>query len=303
MSLALFIIFFLLWCFSLVIIVVGLIKPKLVLYWGNQEKKTRGRVLLYYGISSVVFFIVFISSFLTFGASLPEPTQEVATAQAEKKVEEAKAKNEAEEKVKKETEEKVKDKRDKEATKEVEDKVKTETKEEREVEESESLGLTVEEFVKSYNKAMGKFDKDAEEELGEEIPNVFVKQNKRDDGNGFLIDYYIGAESPNETGNFIETIEIRGVTNGDGKITYMSYFLYRYDETLFQLTMSTLPSALNSKLPYKKGYNALLDLVDGKKKSYENNNIKYTYIVEDIKVIRFHISHKDDSSVPSFIDF
>jgi hypothetical protein len=38
-------------------LLLGLISPKLVIYWGAKEKKKRGRVLLYYGIAFVVCLV------------------------------------------------------------------------------------------------------------------------------------------------------------------------------------------------------------------------------------------------------
>lgn len=138
MALALFIIFFLLWCLSIVLIIVGLIRPKFVLFWGSQEKNTRGKVFLYYGISSFVFFLVFMVSLVTFGASLPEPTPgEVAAAKAEQKaVAEVKAKKEAEEKAEKEAKEK--EKAESKIRKEAEEKAKKEAKEKAKIEEKEA---------------------------------------------------------------------------------------------------------------------------------------------------------------------
>ena len=42
---------------SLVALVVGLINPKIVIKWG--DKKTRGKVLLYYGLGAILFFVLF----------------------------------------------------------------------------------------------------------------------------------------------------------------------------------------------------------------------------------------------------
>lgn len=43
---------------SFIAIILGLIKPKLVIYWGDQTKKTRGKVFLYYGISFLLSIII-----------------------------------------------------------------------------------------------------------------------------------------------------------------------------------------------------------------------------------------------------
>ena len=50
-------IFLILFFLSFFLLVIGLIKPIMVILWG--EKRTRGRVLIYYGIATVVFFILF----------------------------------------------------------------------------------------------------------------------------------------------------------------------------------------------------------------------------------------------------
>ena len=50
-------IFLILFFLSFFLLVIGLIKPIVVILWG--EKRTRGRVLIYYGISAIVFFVLF----------------------------------------------------------------------------------------------------------------------------------------------------------------------------------------------------------------------------------------------------
>ncbi|MCM3744087.1 hypothetical protein M3193_08015 [Sporosarcina luteola] len=137
MALALFFIFFLLWCASLVMIILGLIKPQYVIYWGGLEKKTRLRVFFYYGTFSFVFFIVFIVSLATFGSSLPDPTpEEVAAAQAvQDKIE---AKKEAEEKEKAEAKDQM------ESDKKTEKEAKAETKAKKEAEENTEIDAKAE---------------------------------------------------------------------------------------------------------------------------------------------------------------
>lgn len=49
--------FVLLFLISLVALLIGLINPKIVVKWGN--KRTRAKVFLYYGLSMVIFFILF----------------------------------------------------------------------------------------------------------------------------------------------------------------------------------------------------------------------------------------------------
>lgn len=50
-------VFLILFFLSLFLLIIGLIKPDMVILWG--EKRTRGRALIYYGISVVVFFVLF----------------------------------------------------------------------------------------------------------------------------------------------------------------------------------------------------------------------------------------------------
>lgn len=90
--------FLLLFLVSIVALIVGLIKPELVIRWGNQEKKNRKSVLKVYGLAIIAFFILF---------SITTPSsnnEEVAEVEKEKEVEE-----EVEEKEVKEKEVKEKD--------------------------------------------------------------------------------------------------------------------------------------------------------------------------------------------------
>ena len=52
--------FLLLFIISLLALFVGIIKPKLVIKWGSQDKRNRKNVLKYYGISLVASFILFV---------------------------------------------------------------------------------------------------------------------------------------------------------------------------------------------------------------------------------------------------
>jgi len=71
-------VFFLLYFFSIVALILGLIKPGIVVRWGN--KQSRGRVLLIYGLSAFVFLVMF-------GITAP-PIEELKDSSAEiKKVE------------------------------------------------------------------------------------------------------------------------------------------------------------------------------------------------------------------------
>lgn len=51
--------FLLLSLVSIIALVIGLIKPELVVRWGNQEKKNRKSVLKVYGLAIIAFFILF----------------------------------------------------------------------------------------------------------------------------------------------------------------------------------------------------------------------------------------------------
>lgn len=51
--------FLLLSLVSIIVLVIGLIKPELVVRWGNQEKKNRKSVLKVYGLAIIAFFILF----------------------------------------------------------------------------------------------------------------------------------------------------------------------------------------------------------------------------------------------------
>lgn len=51
--------FLLLCLLSFVALIVGLIKPVLVIRWGSVEKRTRKSVLKYYGLSVILFFLLF----------------------------------------------------------------------------------------------------------------------------------------------------------------------------------------------------------------------------------------------------
>lgn len=51
--------FLLLSLVSIIALVIGLIKPELVVRWGNQEKKNRKSVLKVYGLAIIGFFILF----------------------------------------------------------------------------------------------------------------------------------------------------------------------------------------------------------------------------------------------------
>ena len=54
--------FFLLSVACLIVLVIGLIKPGLVIKWGLEENKTKKTVMKYYGIGFVLFFILFMAN-------------------------------------------------------------------------------------------------------------------------------------------------------------------------------------------------------------------------------------------------
>jgi flagellar biosynthesis GTPase FlhF len=58
---------------SMVALVIGVVKPNLVIKWGSQEKRNRKSVLKYYGLSLIVSFILF---------GMTSPDEEVATTTA-----------------------------------------------------------------------------------------------------------------------------------------------------------------------------------------------------------------------------
>lgn len=56
------ILFFLLFLFSFIALIVGMIKPTAVIRWGKLEKRNRKKVLKFYGIGLILFFALFGSS-------------------------------------------------------------------------------------------------------------------------------------------------------------------------------------------------------------------------------------------------
>lgn len=113
-------------------LIAGLIKPALVLRWLPEEKKTRKNTLLYFGVATISFFILF-------GITTPSATEEakssagtdnvVSTEAATDKAAEEQTKKEAEEKAKKEAEEKAQKEAEEQAKKEAEEKAKKEAEE------------------------------------------------------------------------------------------------------------------------------------------------------------------------------
>ncbi len=69
---------------AILALIVGLISPKLVVRWGAEEKRTRGRVALTYGIAIVVLFFAFgIASDHEKGATSPSQTVAAANPPSE----------------------------------------------------------------------------------------------------------------------------------------------------------------------------------------------------------------------------
>lgn len=90
--------FLLLFLALLIATIIGIIKPKAVIKWGAIEKRTRLRVLLYYGLAIFVCLILV-------GVTAPEQSPEVKAAMAQER--EAKEIAKAEERTKKEAEKKA----------------------------------------------------------------------------------------------------------------------------------------------------------------------------------------------------
>lgn len=55
-----YILMFLLSILSFIALILGLINPKIVIKWGITAKKTRGKVLRFYGLLMILFFIAFV---------------------------------------------------------------------------------------------------------------------------------------------------------------------------------------------------------------------------------------------------
>lgn len=55
-------IFFLLFIISILVLIAGLVKPNLVIKWGDEKKRNRKSVLMVYGIAIIFFFALFVMS-------------------------------------------------------------------------------------------------------------------------------------------------------------------------------------------------------------------------------------------------
>lgn len=75
--------FLLLFFLSLLLLIVGLVNPRLVIKWGEVENRSRKKVFAFYGIGLIAFFILF-------GVTSESSTEEVADSDSEEntKVEE-----------------------------------------------------------------------------------------------------------------------------------------------------------------------------------------------------------------------
>jgi len=140
--------FLILFFISFLALLIGLIKPNIVLKWLPEAKRNRKSVAMYFGIAAVVFFILF-------GATA-SPTNDSADADNNDQIEqEEKAK---EEELKKEQEEKIKEE---ELKKEQEEKAK---EEELRIAEEEELKKEQEEKAKEEARKKEQEEKAKKEE-------------------------------------------------------------------------------------------------------------------------------------------
>lgn len=172
--------FLLLSLLSVVALVVGIIKPSIVIRWGDEDTKNRKSVLKYYGIGIIVFFILF-------GITIPE----------EDDVEKAEIENEEELEEKEESEN------------EEEPKEKKEEKEEKEIDSQELLEETnfkvnirtaLNYFVEEYEKqrirkldikTTAVYSEDTvKDQAGNEFPYSFMASGRYEEkGTGALRDF------------------------------------------------------------------------------------------------------------------
>lgn len=117
--------FFMLLCLALLSLLVGLIKPKWVIRWGEDDNKTRKNVLKYYGLASILFFVLSV-------ATTPESEKTEDKNQLVEEVDKTEVKNESNDNIE-DTEKKDTDKKEQE-----EDKKIVEEKAEKEKEEEKS---------------------------------------------------------------------------------------------------------------------------------------------------------------------
>src|SRR5690625_2873392 len=158
--------FLILFFISFLALLIGLIKPNIVLKWLPEAKRNRKSVAMYFGIAAVVFFILF-------GATA-SPTNDSADADNNDQIEqEEKAK---EEELKKEQEEKIKEE---ELKKEQEEKAKEEElrKEQEEKAKEEELKKEQEEKAKEEARKKEQEEKDKKEEQENEASSLSKPSN------------------------------------------------------------------------------------------------------------------------------
>lgn len=68
----------------LICLVIGIIKPRIVVRWGSQEKRNRKNVLKYYGIGLIISFILFVAFIPKNSNTQTVATQDTANEQDDK---------------------------------------------------------------------------------------------------------------------------------------------------------------------------------------------------------------------------
>src|SRR5690625_1094678 len=156
--------FLILFFISFLALLIGLIKPNIVLKWLPEAKRSKKSVAMYFGIAAVVFFILF-------GATA-SPTNDSVDADNNDQIEQAK-----EEELKKEQEEKIKEE---ELKKEQEEKAKEEElkKEQEELAKEEELKKEQEEKAKEEARKKEQEEKDKKEEQENEETKTQQKAEK-----------------------------------------------------------------------------------------------------------------------------
>jgi uncharacterized membrane protein YcgQ (UPF0703/DUF1980 family) len=80
------ILFFLLFLVCIIALLIGIIKPQIVIRWGDIQKRNRKNVLKYYGIGLVVFFILFMVTISDTDNQENNTTKEADTVKKEKEL-------------------------------------------------------------------------------------------------------------------------------------------------------------------------------------------------------------------------
>src|SRR5690625_1533573 len=188
--------FLILFFISFLALLIGLIKPNIVLKWLPEAKRSRKSVAMYFGIAAVVFFILF-------GATA-SPANDSADADNNDQIEqEEKAK---EEELKKEQEEKIKEE---ELKKEQEEKAKEEElrKEQEEKAKEEELKKEQEEKAKEEARKKEQEEKDKKEEQENEETKSQQQAVK-------MAQNYISYTAFSKNG-LIDQLEFEGFDNED----------------------------------------------------------------------------------------